>query len=194
MRRLLLVAILFLAAALPYPAAESASQKAEEATGVTEHGFGELFWGSINFVILAAGLGYLIKKNAGPYFAQRAIQIRKGLLEAEAVRQESDAKVAEVERRLANLKSEIEEMKSRAQEEAAADAERIRREASAEVAKIQARLTEEIAAAAKSARLELRRHSAELALSLAERKIAARMSPEIEDRLVRGFVAGLARN
>jgi F-type H+-transporting ATPase subunit b len=173
---------------------ESASQKAKESVGVTEHGSSELFWGWANFLLLAGGLGYVIKKNAGPYFAQRSLEIRKGMVEAEAARAESDAKVAEVDRRLANLQAEIEALRGNARQEAEADAERVRREAAAEMDKVQQHLTEEIASAGKSARLDLRRYSAELALGLAEQKIAARLTPETQDRLVRTFVAGMPGN
>jgi F-type H+-transporting ATPase subunit b len=141
---------------------------------------------------LAGGLGYLIKKNAGPYFAQRSVEIRKGMAEAEVARAASDAKVAEIDQRLARLQTEIEAMRRGAQQEAEAEAERSRREAAAEMAKIEAHLSDEVAAATKSATLELRRYSADLALGLAEQKIAARMSPETQDRLVGTFVATLA--
>jgi len=100
--------------------------------------------------------------------------------------------VAAVDRRLASLQAEIEALRRSAQEEAEADAQRVRREAAAEMAKIQSHLAEEIAAAGKSATLELRRYSAELALGLAEQKIAARLSPEMQDRLVGGFLADMA--
>jgi F-type H+-transporting ATPase subunit b len=170
---------------------ESAAQKAAESTGVTEHG-PDVFWGWLNFLLLAGGLGYVIKKNAGPYFAQRSLEIRKGMADAEAARAASDAKVAEVDRRLANLHSEIEALRAGARQEAETDAQRVRREAAAEMAKIQSRVAEEIASAAKSATLELRRYAADLALALAEQKIAKRMSPEIQDRLVGSFVAAMA--
>lgn len=194
MKRLLLTAACLLLLNLPVPAQrhESVSQKVKEAQGVTEHGESEIIWGWANFVLLAAGLGYLIKKNAGPYFAQRSLEIRKGLVEAEAARAQSDARIAEVDRRLANLQHEIEALREGAKQEGEAEAQRVRREAEAEMAKIQEHLAEEIAAASKSARLELRRYSAELALQLAEQKIAARLSPETEDRLVMSFVAGMA--
>ena len=110
------------------------------------------------------------------------------MVEAEAERTASEAKVAAVDRRLANLQAEIEALRSSAQQEAEADAQRVRRETAAEMAKIQAHLAEEIASAAKSATLELRRYSAELALGLAEQKIAARLSPEMQDGLVKRFV------
>lgn len=150
------------------------------------------FWGWANFVLLAGGLGYVIRKNAGPYFAQRSLEIRKGMADAEAARAASDAKVAEVDRRLANLQAEIEALRRNAQEEAEADAQRVGREAAAEMAKVQSHLAGEIASAAKSATLELRRYSAELALGLAEQKIAARLSPEMQNRLVGTFVATMA--
>ncbi len=194
MKRLLLaVAGILLLVQLP-AAAEPASmgQRVKEAGGVTEHGTSEMVWGWANFILLAAGLGYIIKKNAGPYFAARSREIRKGIVEAEAARAESDAKVAEVDRRLASLQSEVEAMRRSARQEAEAESARMRREADAEMAKIQSHLQEEIASAAKSARLELRRYSADLALGLAGKKIAARMSPETEDRLVMSFVSRMA--
>jgi F0F1-type ATP synthase membrane subunit b/b' len=77
--------------------------------------------------------------------------------------------------------------------EAEAEGQRVQRDAVGEMAKIQAQLADEIAAAGKAATLELRRYTAELALGLAEQKIAARMSPEIQGRLVKGFVAQLAQ-
>jgi F-type H+-transporting ATPase subunit b len=170
---------------------ESEAQKAAESPGETEHG-PSIFWDWANFLLLAGGLGYVIKKNAGPYFAQRSLEIRKGMAEAEAARAASDAKVAEVDRRLANLQTEIEALRRGAQQEAEEDAQRVRHEAAAEMAKVQSHVAEEIAAAAKSATLDLRRHSAELALGLAEQKIAARLSPEMQNRLVGRFVASMA--
>ncbi|HTQ57005.1 MAG TPA: ATP synthase F0 subunit B [Bryobacteraceae bacterium] len=197
MKRLLfpvaLLAILSLPlAAQEQPSREPMGQRVKESAGVTEHGAGEVLWGWANFLILAVGLGYVIKKNVGPYFAKRSLEIRKGIVEAEAAQAESDARVAEVDRRLAHLHDEIAALHQSARQEAEAEAERSRREAAAEMAKIQSHVAEEIAAAAKSARLELRRYSAELALSLAGQKIAARLTPETQDHLVMTFVAGMA--
>ena len=36
-------------------------------------------WKWANFAILAAGIGYLLVKQAGPYFAARSTEIRKGI-------------------------------------------------------------------------------------------------------------------
>lgn len=174
------VMFVLLAAALPL-----AAQEGEHKEG------GMALWAWANFLLLAGGLGYIARKNAGPYFAARSHAIRKGMVEAQELREESEAKVADVDRRLARLDAEIEELRRDALREQEADAERVRREAAAEMAKIQARLSDEIAAAGKAARLELRRYSAELAVGLAAQKIAARMSPAIQNRLVDNVVAHL---
>jgi F-type H+-transporting ATPase subunit b len=175
MKRLALAVVLLLvAAALP--------MLAEEGKGTKEGANG--LWAWANFLLLAGGLGYVAWKNGRPYFAARSLQIRKGMIEAQELRAEADAKVADVERRLANLDAEIEALRREALAEQEAEAQRARRDAAAEMAKIEARVAEEIAAAGKSARLELRRYSTELALALAEKKIAAHMSPALQNRLV----------
>src|SRR6202167_6628639 len=105
-----LVLLLFLKSPAPAQPHESEAQRVAESSGVTERG-PNVFWGWINFILLAGGLGYLIKKHGGPYFAQRSEQIRKGMVDAERARAEADAKVAEVDRRLANLAAEIESLR-----------------------------------------------------------------------------------
>ncbi len=184
------VLALVLFARLPLLAQAEPEKKSTESAGSAEGGSMPV-WAWLNFALLTGGLVYIIKKNAGPYFARRSVEIRKGMLEADEARTEADAKVAEVDRRLAGLDAEIDALRRDARLEAGAEAERVRQEAAEEMAKIRAHLSEEIAAAGKSAQLELRRYSAELALALAEQKIAAGMSLEIQDRLVRSFVANL---
>jgi F-type H+-transporting ATPase subunit b len=185
MKRLLIAAsMLFAFSALPVFAQQNEAEAKQEVEP-------NAIWSWLNFAILAGGLGYMVKKNAGPYFAQRSLEIRKGMLEADEARAEADAKVADVDRRLAALPGEIEKLKREAKSEAEAEAERVRRDALQEIAKIQSHLAEEIASAGKAARLELRRYSASLAIDLAERKIAARMSPAIQDQLVAAFAAHL---
>jgi len=185
MKHLALV-LMLLCAAVALPVRAQEGEKGEKKEGGME------VWAWANFLLLAGGLGYIAKKNAGPYFAARSLHIRKALVEAQELRAEADAKVAEIERRLANLGAEIEVMRRDALAEQEAESQRVRHEAAAEMAKVEARLAEEIAAAGKSARLELRRYSTELALGLAENKIMARMTPALGNQLVEHVVAHLA--
>jgi len=188
-----------LVAVAPAPAqehAEKAAEKAEEkageheSSGEGEHGGMEI-WKWANFAILAGGLGYLIGKNAGPFFAGRTQQIRKEMIEAGELRKQAEMRAAEVDRRLANLESEIAAMRAEAKQEAETETERLARHTAAEIGKVQLHAEQDIAAAGKAARMELRRYSAELAVQLAEQKIRVRMNPEIQDALVMGFVKDL---
>ena len=144
-----------------------------------------------NFMVLAAGLGYLVGKNAGPLFDARSRKIRRAMIEASDARKEAEARAAEVDQRLANLEAEIAALREESQKEAQAETERLARQTEGEIAKIQAHAEQEIAAAGKAARMELRRYSAHLAVGLAGGKIRARMTPEAEDALVESFVRDL---
>jgi F-type H+-transporting ATPase subunit b len=144
-------------------------------------------WKWANFLVLAAGLGYLIGKNAGPFFDARSMKIRKDMVEAGEVRKEAEARAADMDRRLANLQNDITALRNESQRETQAEKERQAQQSVSEIAKIQAHAEQEIAAAAKAARSELKRYSAELAMGLAEQKIRARMTPQTEDALVQNF-------
>lgn len=168
----------------------TATVRAAETSGEGGHGSLEL-WKWANFVVLAGGLGYLIGKHAGPFFAGRSRKIRKDMIEAGGQRQDAEARAAAVERRLANLESEIAALRGESRNEARAETERLEQHTASEIAKIQTRAEQEIAAAGKAARMDLKRYSAELAVGLAEQKIRARMTPDAQDALVRGFVRDL---
>jgi F-type H+-transporting ATPase subunit b len=145
-------------------------------------------WAWANFAILASGLGYLVVKKGGPWFAARSIAIRKGIAEAAEIRENAEARAAEVDRRLAGLEAEIEGLRGHARKEQAAEAERIREQTATDLARIQEHATREIEAAGKTARLELKRYAAQLAVDLAEQKIRRQMTPAIQSALVDNFV------
>jgi F0F1-type ATP synthase membrane subunit b/b' len=148
-------------------------------------------WKWANFVVLVIGLGYLVKKNAGPFFSARLKQMRKDITDAEDARKHSEARVATVERRLAGLDAEIASLRESARQEIDSEAQRLEQHTAAEIAKIQHHAEQEIASAVKAARQELKSHSAALAVGLAEQKIKARMTPDSQAALVERFVHNL---
>lgn len=193
MKRLLLFTLIIagtFAGNAQTPGHKDAEERASESPAEGEHGSMEA-WKWANFVLLAVGLGYLIQKNAGPFFAARSKKIQRDMLDAEEARKDAEKRAADVDRRLANLAAEIASLKAESQAEAKAETERNMQQTAAEIAKIQAHAEREIASAGKAARMELKRYSAELAVELAEQKISARMSGEAQDELVRGFVNDL---
>jgi F-type H+-transporting ATPase subunit b len=190
-RRLLIAALAALASVPAAFAQETATEKAvergAESPSEGEHGGMEL-WKWANFVVLAGALGYLVSKNAGPFFASRSRQIRKDMIEADDLRKQAEARAADVDRRLANLDAEIAALRAESQRETQSEGERLSKYALAEIAKVEAHAQQEIVSAAKAARLELKRYSAHLAVSLAEQKVRARMGPTTQDVLIQNFV------
>jgi F-type H+-transporting ATPase subunit b len=148
-----------------------------------------LLWA--NFAILAIGLGYLIKKYGGPFFAARSETIQREIVEASKVRKDAEARSADVDRRLASLRADLESLRAESRRELESLERHTNSKASAEIARIQSNAEQEIAAAGKAARLELKRYSAELAVNLAGEKIRARMTPDVQNALVRDFVKEL---
>lgn len=186
--------VLFAALALPLaaqheaaPAAEGhgAAQSHEEKKEPSE------VWKWANFLLLAGIIGYFVGKNAGPFFNERSRQIRKDMVEAEAMRKDAEARAAEVDRKLSNLGADIAALKQESGQAQAAEMARMREQTAAEIAKVQHQAQVEIEAAGKAARMELRRYSAQLAVDLAEQRIRARITPDAQDALVSGFVRDL---
>jgi F-type H+-transporting ATPase subunit b len=150
-------------------------------------------WKWANFAILAVGIGYLLVKQAGPFFAARSSEIRKGIEDAQKLRAEAEQRAAAMEARLASLGAEVEAMRKASREEASQEGHRIRQETAREMAKIQDHADREIASALKSAQIELRNYSAQLAIELARDKVRERMTPADQETLVRNFVTDLSR-
>ena len=148
-------------------------------------------WKWANFAILAAALGFLIVKNAGPFFASRSIEIRKGIEDATKLRADAEARAAAMDARLANIGVEVEALRNAAKDEAAQEGARIRQETERELAKIQTHADQEIANALKTAQIELKSYSAQLAVDLARKKVRDRMTPADQDSLVQSFTADL---
>lgn len=151
----------------------------------------QMLWRVVNFAILAGGLGYLLKKNAGPMFTARSQQITRELEEARQMTEQSERRAHGIEDRLARLDHEILDLQQQAKAEMAAEHARLARDTERAVSKILAQAEQEMAAAAKSARLELRRYAASLAVDLAEQRIAGRLTTENQQALVGAFVRGL---
>lgn len=157
------------------------------------HGAGMTGWKWANFVLLAAGLGYLIARKAPAFFEGRTAEIRKGIEEAARMKAEAEARAAEIGRKLENIGAEIEALRAAARKEMEDEGRRVRQETAQQVAKIAAQAEQEIASAAKAASLELKAYAADLAVELAERQLRARLTAEAERRLVAGFLRELER-
>jgi F-type H+-transporting ATPase subunit b len=183
MRRATLAVALGLAFASYALPQDSAAQKQD-----AEQGDSWIWWKWANFVILAGGLGYLIRKHVPPLFQKQSSEIKSALAEAAKIRQDAAAYAAGIEARLGNLQSEIESLRASARSDMIAESERIRRETEHHLQRIREQTAQEIELMTRAAKDELRKYAAELAIGLAEERIRFRMNPETQDRLVNGFV------
>ena len=153
MRKATLVVALGMAFASYALPQEAASGKEAQ----TEQSDPWIWWKWANFLILAAGLGYLINKNVPPLFRKESEEIQKALAESAKIKEEAAAYAASVEARLANLQSEIQKLRENAHSEMTAESERIRRETEHHVQRIKEQSAQEIDLTTRAAKAELMR-------------------------------------
>ncbi len=172
------------------PDATAAHQEASHAA----HGPAHVdLWKLANFALFVGALGYLLRKKAGWFFHSRTTEIQRAMAEAARLREQAEQRCTAIEQRLANVAAEIEGLRFKAREEAAAEEARFRAQIEQDVRKIHSEAQQEIEAAVKAARRRLREQAAELAISLAALQIRQRLSPEVEERLIRETVRDFER-
>ncbi|HKO04169.1 MAG TPA: ATP synthase F0 subunit B [Candidatus Acidoferrales bacterium] len=147
----------------------------------------------INFAIVAAVIGWLLVKKAPGFFAARAGQIASAIDEAAKVKAQADGQRREAEQRLANLGSEIEELRAAARRDAAAEGVRIQAATQEEAAKIERAAQMEVEAAARGARIELRAMASRLSIELAEAILRSEITAAADDGMFAAFLGDLAR-
>ena len=147
---------------------------------------------ALNFVIIAAAIYWLSKKNLPGMFRNRTASIQRAMEEARKASEDANRRLAEIEGRLSKLDTEIGGMRAAAEREAVAEEQRIKAAAAEDARKIVESSEQEIAAAAKLARRELKAFAAELAVSLAEKQI--RVDPATDEALLRSFAQELLAN
>lgn len=148
-------------------------------------------WRWVNFVILAAGLGYLMAKYLPSFFTSRSAEIQKDISEAQKAKQESDQRAAAIDKKVAGLGADIDAFRARARAEMEQEGERIRKETEAQIRKIHDQAQIEIESAGKTARREVRLYAANLALDLAAQRVRSRLDAPTEAGLVDNFIGDL---
>lgn len=188
MKRYSLLLLLAFGASLVV-AQESAQPEAQK----EEKSGGEAAWKWANFVILAAGLGYMLNKYMPPIFRARTTEIQKDISEAQAIKKDAETRAAAVDARVQALGAEMDRFRAQSKLEMQQEGDRIRQETARQLARHDVQAAQEIEAAGKTARRELKEYAAKLALELAEQRIRARVDDRTESGLVDAFVADLGR-
>ena len=148
----------------------------------------------INFVIVAGILYKLVGKRLAEFFSSRTYQIETELKDLDARRDEAEKKLKEVERRIANLEQEREEILAAAREQGEALKAQIIEKAkqTAEQIKAQARLSAE-----QEAKLAYEAVKAELADKIAEAAeniVRERLTEEGHKALINDYLTRVVLN
>ena len=146
----------------------------------------------LNFVVIAAVIFWLSKKNLPGVFRNRTASIQKAMEEARKASEDANRRLGEIEARLSKLDVEISGMRAAAEQEAAAEEQRIKAAAAEDAHKIVESAEQEIAAVAKAARRELTAYAADLAVSLAKKQIHVDVATD--QALLRSFAQQLSLN
>ena len=166
-------------------------KKVAAATGLSKEAIYWIFL-IINFAILAAALGWVVKKAMPNGFAPRTAEIKKGIEDARKASAEASARLAEIAGRLAKLDVEIAAVRAAAEADFSAEEQRIKAAAEEDAKNVIAAAEQEIAAAGRTAQRDLKAFAAGLAVDLAEKKI--KVDDATDQALVRGFAAQLGKD
>ncbi len=146
----------------------------------------------INFAILAGALGWIIKKSMPNGFAPRTAEIQEGIEEARKASAEANARLSEIEHRLARLDTEIAAIRTAAEADFSIEEQRIKAAAELDARNVIAAAEQEINAATRVAQRELKSFVADLAVGLAEKKI--KVDDATDQALVRTFAFQLGKD
>lgn len=145
----------------------------------------------VNLLLFVGVMFYLLRRPIRGAFQSRRESIRNELMRAEEERLAAEARLNEVEGRLARLDAEVEAIRANAQKEAAEERVRVERATEEEIRKIREQARREIESAAKAARAELRTFTAEQSVRLAEEMLRREIRPEDDAHLAREYVEEL---
>jgi len=151
----------------------------------------ELIFKTINFIILAGGLGYLLRKPLAEFFTLRSGAIRAQLDEGRKALEASQARMTAIEEKLQHLEEEIAAFKASATTEAELERQNLKTAAAQEAEKILESARARMETSTRAAKLELRYFVAEEALKHAETLIQGRLDEPTRKQLVSQFMARL---
>ncbi len=183
LRLLLALFVAVAASGLVAGAAVAAGGAKSEAEALKE----TIFQG-VNLLILLGVLFYFGRKPIVEFFASRRSSIQSELSEAADLLGQAEQRNSELQRRLVDLSSEVEEIRERATQRAEQEAERILADANAAAERIQRDAQAAVDQEVRRAQAKLREEAADLALELAARKLEESVGDADRERLLDEFI------
>ncbi len=154
---------------------------------------GAFFYEALNILILMVVLVYFARKPIRVFFADRREQIDSDLKSAAQLHTEAELRNAQWQRKLIELESELDGIRTTARERAEAERERILSDASAAAERIRNEARAAVGQELRRARAKLREEASDLAVSIAADTLRDRVTREDRDRLLDEFIETIER-
>jgi F-type H+-transporting ATPase subunit b len=162
----------------------------EGATPAEESPVGTVFkW--LHFLIVLGATYWLVAEVLPPVIRRNADKITAAIIKATSAKNEAEKQLKEAATKLASLEHEIAQFREQAQQDAAAELERLRNMTKAELEKVRIAAKAEMEAAERAARVELKAIAAKLAVDRAESLVAKQMTPALHSAMIDNFVQTL---
>ncbi len=147
-----------------------------------------LLWPAVNLVILLAVLFYFGRKPVQAFFAERRSGIRGELDDAAQLKKDAEENFSKWQRRLADLESELEEVRTTARERAETEREHILAAAQESAERVRRDATNAIEREVRRAHDRLREEASDLAVELAAGMLREQVGPADRERLLDEFI------
>jgi F-type H+-transporting ATPase subunit b len=201
MRRLILVLLLLAVPAIlmaqhspPTDAAHGSEKAAAEAAHPgAEHGgeheapkfLGVPAWifKLVNMLLFIGFLGYVIGKTVMSMIAERTTSIQRAAQEARERREKADRVASDIQARLAQLEDELRNIRDRAEQEGERQKRELFAAADAEATRILQNARAEVDSRLKNAKSELTEYAGQLASERAEQLLRERITPQDQAKL-----------
>ena len=170
--------------------AEAGAEAGEHAEEHAESPWASVFrW--FNAAVLFGGLFYLLRKPAGEFFESRKKQITTGMERARDAQTTANARMDEIEQRLASLTAELTALRSEADREAALERDKILADAKREVERVVDQSRLEIDRLARSIEREIKDKIADAVVDRAGKTLQTQMTEDDQKRVVVRFIKKL---
>jgi F-type H+-transporting ATPase subunit b len=143
---------------------------------------------AFNLVLLLGVLVYFARKPVLEYFADRRSTIEEDLTGAAAELTDAEAVYAKWQRRLIDLESELEQIRTTGRQRAESERERIIADAEVAAERIRNNASAAITQELRRAREQLREEAAQLAIEMAGDRLAREVTDADRDRLLDEFI------
>ncbi len=164
-----------------------AAAYAEEGAHGGESG-ATLVWHAFNLAVILGIVIYFAREPLQRFFATRRRDIEQNLERAAAVLSDAERRLAEWNRRMANLDTEVAQIRSDARERAEAEGRRILADAESAAERVRRDAVHAVEQEQRRARDTLRKEAADLAIELAAGLIRAQVNDADRTRLVDEFI------